>query len=188
MKKLLLALAVAGLTGVPLAAQEAEPEKSVEELTAELHKLMKKASEEMSGLERELAKASLDAPKADVIAERVERIRKAMEQGKLDDLPEGLATHIAENPDDLAAASGKSVEEIRKIALDRKQLEELLARHPDLLKKMAENQATMESILRRQHEAEKKLEETLKKQRDSVRSADENVDAAINVAHKLKAC
>jgi hypothetical protein len=179
-------MSLAGLLAAPTFAQEAEREKTDQELLEELHQLMKKASDEMGGLERELAKASLDAPKADVIAERVQRIRKAMEQGKLDDLPEGLSRHIADNPEELAKASGKSVEEIRRIADDSKQLEELLKQNPELLKKMAQNQDTMESIQRRQHDAEKKLEETLKKQREAARAADESVDKSINLAHMLK--
>ena len=91
MKKLMLAIAMAGLIAAPAAlhAQDGgkgeggewggesgkegeakEGGKSVDEMIAELHKLMKKASDEMGELENELAKASLDSPKADVIAER----------------------------------------------------------------------------------------------------------------------
>lgn len=184
--KTLLMLIAAAMLAVPTFAQEAAPERTQEEALAELHRLMKKASEEMEGLERELARASLDAPRADVVAERVKRIREAMEQGKLDELPEGLRKHIAENPEDATDATGKSAEELRKLAEDSKALQELLKQHPDLLKKLAENNRTMESILRHQHTAERKLEETLRRQRDASDAANRSVDEAINVAHSLR--
>lgn len=188
MKKLIFAIALSGLVAAPAFAQEGEPEKAKtpQEMLAELHKLMKKASEEMDQLERELAKASLDAPKADVVAERIEKARKAMAEGKIEDMPEGLRKHIEENPEEVAKSTGKSTEEVRKIAEDSKQLEELLKQNPELLKKLAENQSTMESITRRQHEAEKKLEETLKKQRESADAARQSVDDSIKVAHQLR--
>jgi len=114
MKKLMLALALSGLLAAPAFAQEEEPPKaegkSVEEMIAELHKLMKKASDEMGELETELAKASLDSPKADVIAERMERVRKMMEEGKLEEMPEGLRKHIEENPEETAKATGKGID------------------------------------------------------------------------------
>lgn len=189
MKKLILAFALCGLIGAPVFAQEGgepAPQKTPQEMMAELHKLMKKASEEMEGLEKELARASLDAPKADVVAERIEKIKKAMREGKLDELPEGLRKQIAENPAELAKASGKSEEEIRKLSEDSKGLEELLRQNPELLKKLAESESTMESVTRHQHEAEKKLEDTLKKQRESAESARQSVDESIKIAHQLK--
>ena len=87
MKKLILSLALAGLFAAPTAmyAQDEGPggpegakEKSPQEMMEELHKLMKKASDEMGELEKELAKASLDSPKADVIAARIDELAKKM--------------------------------------------------------------------------------------------------------------
>jgi hypothetical protein len=189
MKKFIFAMALAGFISAPVFAQEAPPEgeKSMEELMKDLHKLMKRASDEMGELEAELNKASREAPKADVIAERMEKIRKAMEQGKVSELPEGLAKYFKENPGELAKASSKSEEEIRKLAEDTKSLEELLNQHPELLKKLASSAESMEGIERHQHEAERKLEETLKKQRDAADAAKKDVNDAINVAHQIKA-
>src|SRR5690606_9614378 len=141
MKKLILTLAVAGLFSAPVSlfAQEGpegeKPAKSEQEMLEELHKLMKKASEEMGELENELAKASLDSPKADVIAERIKKLSEAMKQGKLDDLPEGLRKQIQENPEEAAKATGKSAEEIKQIAESSEELTELLRKNPELLKK-----------------------------------------------------
>lgn len=187
MKKLILAIAVSGLLGAPLMAQEVEESaKTPQEMMEELHKLMKKASDEMGELEEELAKASLDSPKADVVATRIEEIRKKMAEGKLDELPEGLRKYIEENPEAVAKELGKSEEEVKDISKSSEELAELLKKNPELLKKLAENQETMESIVRRQHEAEKKLEETLKKQQDSADQAKKKVDESLELAHAIK--
>ncbi len=192
MKRLLLAMAIAGFMSAPVFAQAGPvegpaEEKSVEELLKELHELMKRASNEMGELEKELNRASLDAPKADVIAVRIAKLREAMEQGKLDEVPEGLARYLKENPDELAKASGKSGEEIRKLAESSKALEELLNQHPEVLKKLASQNEAIEHVQRFQSEAERKLEETLKRQRDAARAANENVDNAIEIGHRIKA-
>jgi hypothetical protein len=159
----------------------------MEEMIAELHKLMKKASEEMGELEGELAKASLDSPKADVIAERIEKLRKLMEEGKLEDMPEGLRKQIQDNPEEVAKATGKSNEEVKKIAESSEELSELLRKNPELLKKLAENQSTMEKIVENQQAAEKKIEETLKKQQESADAAKTKVDESVELAHDIKA-
>lgn len=193
MKKLILALVLAGTFAAPTAmfAQEAGPEgeqpKSQQEMLAELHKLMKKASEEMGELEKELAKASLDSPKADVIAARIEALTKQMKEGKLEDMPEGLQKWVKDNPEEVAKATGKSNEEIKKIAESSDELSELLSKNPELLKKLAENGSTMESILDKQHSAEKKIEETLKKQEDAAEAARAKVNDSLEMAHDIKA-
>jgi hypothetical protein len=188
MGKLTLMLMLAGLIAFPLAAQEVERgEASTEELLAELHKLMRKASSEMRELERELARASLDAPRVDVVAERIRQVREAMREGRLDDLPEGLREHIAENPDEAAEATGRSVEEIRRVAVKEQELIELLRQNPELLKRLAESERVMERVLERQHAAERRLEETLRKQQESVEAAGRSVDEAIDLAHRLRA-
>ena len=103
MKKLILSLALAGLFAAPTAmyAQDEGPggpegakEKSPQEMMEELHKLMKKASDEMGELEKELAKASLDSPKADVIAARIRKLTEQMQEGKLDDMPRAAAESV----------------------------------------------------------------------------------------------
>lgn len=192
MKRLLLAMAIAGFVSAPVFAQAGPvegpaEEKSVEELLKELHELMERASNEMGELEKELNRASLDAPKADVIAVRIAKLREAMEQGTLDEVPEGLARYLKENPDELAKASGKSGEEIRTLAESSKALEELLNQHPEVLKKLASQNEAIEHVQRFQSEAERKLEKTLKRQRDSARAANENVDNAIEIGHRIKA-
>ncbi|MCB9931966.1 MAG: hypothetical protein H6841_00930 [Planctomycetes bacterium] len=194
MKKLILSLAVAGLFSAPVSlfAQEG-PEgeqpaaKSPQEMLEELHKLMKKASEEMGELENELAKASLDSPKADVIAERIKKLTEAMKQGKLDELPEGLRKQIQDNPEEAAKATGKSKEEIKQIAESSEELTELLRQNPELLKKLAESESTMESVLEKQQSAEQKLAETLKKQQEAAEAARTKVDESLEMAHDIKA-
>ena len=146
MKRILLMLAFAGFIGSPLAAQEAEGpehEKSTEELLEELHKLMKEASKEMEQAERELAKASLPSNKADVLNERIKALREKMAKGEIDEIPEGLREYLRQHPEEAAAATGKSVDEIKKIVDDQKQLEELLKKSPDLLKKLAQSEEAM---------------------------------------------
>lgn len=192
MKKLILTLAVAGLFSAPVSlfAQEGpegeKPAKSEQEMLEELHKLMKKASEEMGELENELAKASLDSPKADVIAERIKKLSEAMKQGKLDDLPEGLRKQIQENPEEAAKATGKSAEEIKQIAESSEELTELLRKNPELLKKLAESESTMESVLEKQQAAERKIEETLKKQQEAAEAARSKVDESLEMAHDIR--
>ena len=198
MKKLLIILALAGFIGLPLAAQEgsegddewgAEGEseaRTPQEMLAELHRLMKKASVEMEELEKELAKASLDAPKADVVAERIKQAREAMAKGEIDKLPEGLRKYIQENPEEAAEATGKTEDEIRKIASDSKKLEELLKKNPELLKKLADNEGVMEKVLEHQHQAEKRLAETLKRQRESSEAARKKVDESMEMAHAIR--
>jgi hypothetical protein len=192
MKKLMLALAISGLMAAPVFAQEGEEPpreggQSMEEMIEELHKLMKKASQEMGELETELAKASLDSPKADVIAERIKKMQEMMKEGKLDELPEGLRKHIEENPEEVAKATGKSNEEIKKIAQSNDELVELLRKNPELLKKLAENQSTIDGIIEKQQAAEKKIEETLKKQQESADAAKTKVDESVELAHNIKA-
>jgi hypothetical protein len=192
MKKLMLALAISGLMAAPVFAQEGEEPpreggQTVDEMIAELHKLMKKASEEMGELETELAKASLDSPKADVIAERVKKLQDMMKEGKLDEMPEGLRKHIEDNPEEVAKATGKSNEEVKKIAESNDELIELLRKNPELLKKLAESQSTIDSILEKQQSAEKKIEETLKKQQESAEAAKTKVDESVELAHNIKA-
>lgn len=197
MKKILLALAVFGMFSTPIFAQEegeiggeessAEP-KSSDELKAELIKLMRKASKEMGEVERELAKASRDAPKADVVAERINKVREAMESGKLEDMPEGLRKHIQENPEDFSEMLGKSAEELKELAKDEIKLREVLEKNPEALKKLAQSEGTMEKIIEAQHNAEKQLAETLKHQEDSAANARESVDKSLETAHKIRSC
>src|SRR5687768_14681357 len=132
MKRVLLALAFCGLLAAPAFAQD-EPDgekdlasKSREELLAELHKLMKDASEEMDGLEEQLANTSLRPAKADVIAERMNKLREAMKKGEVDELPEGLREYLKENPDATAERTGKSAEEFKALTEDEAKLRELL--------------------------------------------------------------
>ena len=193
MNRMMIALAFAGLaTAAPLGAQEVEPpvggeaEKTQQERLAELHKLMKKASEDMAELERELAKASLASPKADVVKERMEKLREAMRTGKLEELPEGLKEAIRDNPEEVARATGKSEEEVRKLAEDSEKLSELLRQNPDLLKKLAESEDTMQKVLEKQHAVEKKLAETLQKQEDAAEGALKKVDESVELAHQLR--
>lgn len=190
MKRVLLMLALAGLGGAPLLAQDSgekpNAEKTREELLADLHKLMKKASSEMEATETKLAKSSLAAPKADVVSERIRKLREAMTQGKLDGLPEGLREYLAEHPEEATRLTGKSEDELRKLAEDPKKLEELLNGSPDLLKKLAASEATFEEILKRQVEAEKRLEESLRAAEDATERAKENIDGSIDIAHELK--
>ena len=190
MKKILLMFVLAGITGVPLCAQETPPEgekeKSTAEMLEELHKLMKDASKEMETAEKELAKASLPASKADVTASRVKELREKMARGEITEIPEGLREFLRANADTAAALAGKSEEEFKKIVDDPKQLEELLRNSPELLKKLAKSDAIMDSVLEHQHKAEKKLEEVLKKQNDSADKAEKHVDEAVEMAVKLK--
>ena len=198
MKKILLAIAICGMFSAPALAQgeiggeggetapSTERPKTKEELREELLELMKKASDEMGELERELAKASRDAPKADVVAERIRKLREAMEAGKLEDLPEGLRKYIEDNPEAVAELLGKSAEEMKELAKNEEELLKTLQENPEALKKMAESEETMEKIIESQHEAEKKLSETLKRQEESAEKARQNVDDSLEVAHTLK--
>lgn len=189
MKRILLMLALSGLIGAPAYAQEgegAEPEKSAEEMLKELHRIMKEASKEMEAAERELAKASLPPNKADVMAERMRVLREKLAKGEIDEVPEGLKEYLRQHPEEAAKASGKSVEEIKKIIDDQEKLKELLKKSPDLLKKLAESQDTMEKVLRHEQEAERKLSETVKKQEEAVEKSADNVDKSIDIANQLK--
>lgn len=200
MKKILLTIAICGMFSAPVLAQDdgefggegsesapsTERPKTKEELRAELLKLMKKASEEMGELERELAKASRDAPKADVVHERMKKLREAMEAGKLEDMPEGLRKYIEDNPEAAAELLDKSAEELKELAKNEEELLKTLQENPEALKKMAESEETMEKIIESQHAAEKKLAETLKRQEESAEKARQNVDDSLEVAHTLK--
>lgn len=192
MKRILLSIALAGIFGMPVVAYaqegtpEGEAEESPEEMMAKLHKLMKEASKEMGDLEKELAKASLAAPKADVVKERMEKIRKAMQEGKLDELPEGLRKEIQDNPEEVARATGKSTEEIKKIAEDEAKLRELLEKNPELLKKLSQSEETMQRVLEKQNSVEKRLAETLQKQEQAAEAARKGVDESVELAHKLR--
>ena len=132
-------------------------------------------------------KALQSPPKADVIAERVKKLKEAMEQGKLDDMPEGLRKQIEEHPEEVAKATGKSNEEVKKIAESSDDLTELLRKNPELLKKLADSQDTMDGIVEKQQAAEKKIEETLKKQDDAVEAAKKELDDSLELAHDIKA-
>ena len=191
MKKVLMFLVMAALLGGPLMAQDDEDEKGLKDLTRDellqkLHAYMKKASEEMDELEIELAKASLDSPKADVVASRVKQIREEMAKGKPSELPEGLREYLRDNPEEAAELTGKTEAEIEKLAGDSTELEALLRKNPALLKKLAENDNTFEKILGHQHAAEKRLEATLKAQKEAQRLARENIDDSLDVGHELK--
>lgn len=192
MKRILLSLALAGIFGMPTlafaqeGAPEGEAEESEQEMLAKLHKLMKEASKDMGDLEKELAKASLSSPKADVVAERMNRIKQAMEQGKLEELPEGLRQEIRDNPEEVARATGKSTEEVRKLAEDEARLRELLEKNPEVLKKLAKSEETMQRVLEKQNAVEKRLAETLQKQEQAAESARRSVDESLDLAHKLK--
>lgn len=192
MKKIILALALAGLFGAPAYAQEVEGpgkgerEMSQAEMLAELHRLMARASKEMESSEAELAKASLPAGKADVLAERVKALRAQMEKGELKDVPEGLREYIKQNPEKAAEYAGKSAEELKK--LNDRDLENLIKKSPEMLKKMAGSEDTFEEILKHQYNAERRLEEVLKSQEKTIKAASENQDQAIDMAHKIKSC
>ena len=106
MKKVLLMLACCGLLAAPAFAQESPnaddlKSKTRDELLEDLHKLMKEASKEMDGLERDLARTSLGPARADIIAERIKRLKEAMSKGELSELPEGLRviTRLVLDPD-----------------------------------------------------------------------------------------
>jgi len=191
MKRYFIALALAAFIAAPgLVAQgvtETPADESVEELTAKLAELMKRASEEMAALERELAKASLAAPKADVVAERVKQIKAAMESGKMDELPEGLREEIKENPGEVARLTGKTAEEVSKLAESSEELAALLRRSPEVLKKLASSEDVMQRVLEKQNAIEKRLAESLRKTEESAEAAKQNVNDAIDVAHVLRA-
>jgi len=188
MKRVLLAIAFASMLGAPLAAQEQPPEgeKTTEEMLKELHKLMKEASKEMEEAERELAKASLPSGKADVLAERIKALREKMAKGEIDEVPEGLREYLRNHPEEAAEATGKSADEIKKIAESQDALKELLKKSPELLKKLAQSEEAMEKVLKGQQEAERKLAETLKKQREATEKAGDKVDESINIAQQLR--
>ncbi|MCC6574655.1 MAG: hypothetical protein IT462_12805 [Planctomycetes bacterium] len=194
MKKLLFALALAGVFGAPAFAQEVEgpggPEKEMSqaEMLAELHRLMAKASSEMEAAESELAKASLPGSKADVLEARVKALREQMKTGELKDVPEGLREYIKQNPDKAAELSGKSVEELKKLVADDKEVDNFCRKNPEMLKKLAESEDTFEKILEQQYSAERKLAEVLEKQEKTIKAATGNQDDAINMAHKIKSC
>ncbi|MDH5642371.1 MAG: hypothetical protein OEY28_13865 [Nitrospira sp.] len=187
----LLALALFCLLAAPVMAQETVEEdplkaKSREELLEDLHKFMKKASDEMDALERELAKASRDAAKADVIAERLKEVRDAMAKGELKELPEGVKEYVKENSEEVSKLVGKSSEELNELAADSEKLKALLKDNGELLKKLAGNDDAFERILQLQAQAERKLEESLNKQGKSAEAAEENLNNALDVGHELK--
>jgi hypothetical protein len=188
MKRILLMLALCGFIGTPALAQEAGPEreKTPEELLKELHELMKEASKEMEAAEKELAKASLPPNKADVMAERMRVLREKLAKGEIDEIPEGLREYLRQHPEEAAKATGKTVEEFKKIVEDQEKLKELLKKQPDLLKKLAESEEAMEKVLKHEQEAERKLNEIVKKQEEAVEKSKDNVDKSIDVAHQLK--
>lgn len=193
MKKIILALALAGFFGAPAFAQEvegpaggSEREMSQAEMLAELHRLMAKASKEMESSEAELAKASLPASKPDVLDERVKQLREQMKKGELKDVPEGLREYVRKNPEKAAEYAGKSVEELKKLAENDKELDSLLKKSPEMLKKIAESNDAIDDVLKHQFEAERKLEEVLKSQEKTIKAASDNQDQAINLAHELR--
>lgn len=196
MKKIIFALALtmSGVFGAPAFAQEVEgpgggeKEMSQAEMLAELHKLMAKASKEMEASEAELAKASLPASKADVLAERVKTLRDQMSKGELKDVPEGLREYLKNNAEKASELSGKSVEELKKLFENDKDLDGFCRKSPELLKKLAESEETFEKILEMQYGAERRIEEVLKKQQEAIKGASGNQDEAINMAHKIKSC
>lgn len=193
MKRVLLMLCLSGAFAVSVMAQSVEGagkanrDKTDEELSGDLKKFMKQASEEMAALEKELAKASGNAAKADVVAERVKKLREQMQSGKLDELPDGLREYLAAHPDDAAKLTGKSVDEIKKVAEKNDELLALLKGSPELLKKLADSEATFDEILRLQLGAEKRLQEALQRTQSAAEKAKENVNDSIDVAHELKA-
>jgi hypothetical protein len=140
----------------------------------------------MDKLERELAKSSLDAPKADVIAERVKKAREAMEKGELKDLPPGLREFLARDSAQAAKITGLSEEELKRMAEDAGSLEETLRKNPEILKKLAASEDAFEKILERQLEVEKRLEDALKSTQEATKQAEEKVDQSIEIAHELK--
>ncbi|MCC6574656.1 MAG: hypothetical protein IT462_12810 [Planctomycetes bacterium] len=193
MKKLILAIALAGFFGAPAFAQETEgpggegeKEMSQQEMLAELHRLMAKASKEMESSETELAKASLPGSKADVLEARIKALREQMEKGEIKEIPEGLREYIKANPDKAAELSGKTVEEMKKLVQDDKEVDGLIKKSPEMLKKLAESKEAFEDILDRQYQAERKIEEVLKAQEKTIKAASENQDSAINLAHQLR--
>ncbi|MCA8911685.1 MAG: hypothetical protein KDB82_08260 [Planctomycetes bacterium] len=191
MKKVLLMLACCGLLAAPAFAQESPnaddlKSKTRDELLEDLHKLMKEASKEMDGLERDLARTSLGPARADIIAERIKRLKEAMSKGELSELPEGLREYLAEHPEDAADATGKSVEEFKKLTEDEAELRKLLEKNPDLLKKLSKNEDALEDILKRQAAIEKRVADSLKRAEESTEKAEENIDHSLDVAHELK--
>lgn len=188
MKRILLMLACCGLLAAPAFAQDQEDltAKTRDELLEDLHKLMKEASTEMDGLERELAKTSLGATKADILAERIKRLREAMAKGELSELPEGLREYLAANPDAAAEATGKSVEEFKAIAEDEAELRKLLEKSPEVLRKLAENGDALDDVLQRQMTIEKRVEDALKRAEVSTEKAEDNIDRSLEIAHELK--
>jgi hypothetical protein len=211
MKKLLMTLALAVLLAPALSAQRGgdggeagEPGGQVlsaAERLAELHRLMRRAGEEMDKLERELARASLGSPRPDVVAERIQRMRTALEQGRLDDLPPGLVEYLRRNADDVAGQTELSVDEVLRLIREHQEseatpdesteralseLEQLLERNPELLRRLAGSEEAMEEVTRHQHEAERRLEESLRRQREASESARVRVDEAIEYAHTLR--
>jgi hypothetical protein len=206
MKTVLMAIVLLAMLAPALPAQrgpggggegEAQP-RSAEERLADLHRLMRKAGKEMEKLEQELARASQDAPRPDVVAERIERMRRALQEGRLDDLPEGMVEYLRKNPDSIAGETELTVDDVLRIIKEHEEtergegerrlteLEQLLERNPELLKRLAENESAMDEVRSHQHGAERRLEEALKRQNETVETARERVDEAIEYAHTLR--
>jgi hypothetical protein len=205
MKKVLMALALAALIAPALPAQEGErpdPQgQSAEQRLAELHRLMRRAGQEMDKLERELARASQGAPRPDVVAERIQRMRTALQQGRLDDLPPGMVEYLRRNAEDVAGQTELTVDEVLRMIREHQEseaspdeateralseLEQMLERNPEMLRRLAESEEAMEEVARHQHEAERRLEETLRRQREASDSTRMRVDEAIEYAHTLR--
>ncbi|MCB9896252.1 MAG: hypothetical protein H6839_17615 [Planctomycetes bacterium] len=188
MKRVMLALMCCGVLAAPAFAQDEKDlaSKSREELLAELNKLAKDVSNEMDGLERELAKTSLGPAKADIVAERMKKLRAAMREGKTDELPEGLREYLKAHPEEAARLAGKTEAELKKIAEDEAELRKLLAENPEILKKLAESEDAFEDILQRQMAVEKRLEDALKRTEQATAKAEENLDDSLEIAHELK--
>ena len=188
MKRVMLALICCCVLAAPAFAQDEKDlsSKSREELLAELNKLAKDVSNEMDGLERELAKTSLGPAKADIVAERMKKLREAMKDGNAGELPEGLREYLKAHPEDAAKLAGKSEAELKQIAEDETELRRLLVENPEILKKLAEDSDAFEDILQRQMAVEKRLEDALKRTEEATSKAEENLDQSLEVAHELK--
>ena len=190
MKRVLLALLCCGVLAAPAFAQDEKDDlasKSREELLAELNKLAKDVSNEMEGLEKELAKTSLGAAKPDIVAERIKKLRAAMRDGKMDELPAGLREYLKAHPEEAAKLAGKTEEELKQIAEDEAELRKLLGQNPEILKKLADNEDAFEDILQRQVAVEKRIEDALKRTEEASAKAEENLDESLDIAHELKA-
>lgn len=168
-------------------AEPEAPERSEEEMMAELEKLVKEVDESMQELESKIAEASSEPLKPDEVKAQIDAIAEKLRKGEsLDELPAGIQSYLKKNPEELAEALGETKEEAEKLVEDQQELLKRLNEAGEKSAELLENMDALEEILEETQKIEDDMKDVIEKQRETSKQTEDEMKRSLELAYALR--